>query len=137
MLKTYKITRVEDCQMLHMSAFQKLLCCFFYRELLLGRMYKSKKFLLVSSIILPHKFSDIPGEEASKIKFINGDVRKKETLEPACNNADAVICSVGATVGWRLPGSLANTPRNVDYLGVKNLSEVAASAKVRQIYLLN
>ena len=100
-------------------------------------MYKTKKFLLASTIIHPCNFSDISGEEASKINFIKGDVTKKETLEPACNNVDAVICSVGATVGWRLPGSLANTPRNVDYLGVKNLSEAAASAKVRQIYMLN
>ena len=80
-------------------------------------------------------FLDVSGDGASKIKFIKGDVTKKETLEPACNNVDAIICSVGATVGWRLPGSLANTPRNVDYLGVKNLSEAAASAKVKQSFV--
>jgi len=70
------------------------------------------------------------GNEAAKVKFIDGDITKEDTLQPACNGMDAVVCTVGAAAGWRIPGYNQSTPKHVDFLGVKNLSEAAASAMV-------
>lgn len=98
---------------------------------------RSEGFEVSGLVRNQEKAANAIGEEAAKVKFIIGDVTKKETLESACHGMDGVLCSVGATVGWRLPGSQANTPRNVDYLGVKNLSEAAASAKVPKFVLVS
>eukprot|EP00246_Nothoceros_aenigmaticus_P004830 TRINITY_DN16545_c0_g1_i1.p1 TRINITY_DN16545_c0_g1~~TRINITY_DN16545_c0_g1_i1.p1 ORF type:complete len:244 (-),score=45.21 TRINITY_DN16545_c0_g1_i1:102-833(-) len=77
------------------------------------------------------------GEEASKVKFLHGDVTKKETLVEPSAGKDAIVCTVGAQAGWRLPGTNHYTPRYVDYLGVKNLSEAAAAAKVPRFVLVS
>ncbi|KAH9297150.1 hypothetical protein KI387_028832, partial [Taxus chinensis] len=68
------------------------------------------------------------GADAVKINFIDGDITKEETLQPACQGMDAVVCTVGASSGWRIPGLSQSTPNHVDFLGVKKLSEAAASA---------
>ncbi|KAI5082132.1 hypothetical protein GOP47_0001875 [Adiantum capillus-veneris] len=98
---------------------------------------KNEEFETVCLVRNQEKAARAIGEDAGKVKFINGDITKVETLEPACQGMDVVVCSVGATVGWRLPGSNANTPKNVDYLGVKNLSEAAARAKVPRFVLVS
>uniref|UniRef100_A0A0D6R7W8 NAD(P)-binding domain-containing protein n=1 Tax=Araucaria cunninghamii TaxID=56994 RepID=A0A0D6R7W8_ARACU len=77
------------------------------------------------------------GDEAPKVNFIDGDITKEETLQPACQGMDAVVCTVGATAGWRIPGLSEDTPKHVDFLGVKKLSEAAASAKVPKFVLVS
>eukprot|EP01018_Ginkgo_biloba_P039813 Gb_41706 [translate_table: standard] len=77
------------------------------------------------------------GNEASKVNFIDGDITKEETLQPACQGMDAVVCTVGARAGWRLPGFDQNTPKHLDFLGVKKLSEAAASAMVPKFVLIS
>lgn len=103
-------------------------------KLLLKERERYEIFCLVRN---REKAANAIGEDAAKANFIPGDITKKETLEPACQGMDAVVCSVGATVGWRLPGLGLNTPRNVDYLGVKKLAEAAASAKVSKFLLVS
>ncbi|MCO5575085.1 hypothetical protein L7F22_028882 [Adiantum nelumboides] len=98
---------------------------------------KNERFEVVGLVRNQEKAVQAIGEESGRVKFIKGDISHVETLGPACNGVDAVICTVGATVGWRLPGSNANTPKNCDYLGVKNLSEVAAQAKVPKFVLVS
>lgn len=98
---------------------------------------KNERFEVIGLVRNQEKAVQAIGEEAGKVKFIKGDITKVETLEPACNGVDAVVCTVGATAGWRLPGSTANTPKNCDYLGVKNLSEAAATAKVPKFVLVS
>jgi len=77
------------------------------------------------------------GNEAAKVKFFDGDITKEDTLQPACNGIDAVVCTVGATAGWRIPGYDQGTFKHVDFLGVKKLSEAAASAMVPKFILLS
>ncbi|KAI5059402.1 hypothetical protein GOP47_0025721 [Adiantum capillus-veneris] len=98
---------------------------------------KNEHFEVIGLVRNQEKAVQAIGEEAGKVKFIKGDITKVETLGPACNGVDVVICTVGATVGWRLPSSNANTPKNCDYLGVKNLSEAAAHAKVPKFVLVS
>lgn len=88
---------------------------------------KYEVFALVRS---QEKASNAVGPDSSKVKFIHGDITKKETLVPACQDVDAVVCTVGAQAGWRLPGWDKYTPKYVDYLGSKNLIEAAVEAKV-------
>jgi hypothetical protein len=45
---------------------------------------------------------------------------------PACQGMDAIVCAIGARAGWRLPCWNNDTPKCVDYQGVKNLAEAAA-----------
>ena len=68
---------------------------------------------------------------SSRVNFIDGDVTKPETLVPACQGMDAVVCSIGARAGWRLPCWNNDTPKCVDYQGVKNLAEAAAFVGVK------
>ncbi|EFJ23867.1 hypothetical protein SELMODRAFT_271112 [Selaginella moellendorffii] len=75
---------------------------------------------------------------SDKVKFVLGDVTKPETLAPACEGMDGVVCTIGARAGWKLPGSvMEDTPKFVDYLGVKHLAEAAASAKVPKFVLVS
>nr|ADE76544.1 unknown [Picea sitchensis] len=94
-------------------------------KLLLGSPGKYDVHALVRS---RERASKALGNEAAKVKFIDGDVTKEDTLQRACNGIDAVVCTVAATAGWRLPGYDQSTPKHVDFLGVKKLSEAAASA---------
>ncbi|KAH7424958.1 hypothetical protein KP509_11G033900 [Ceratopteris richardii] len=98
---------------------------------------KNEQFDVSALVRNQEKAEKAIGEECGKVKFIKGDITKIETLELACSGADVVICTVGATAGWRLPGSNANTPKNCEYLGVKNLSEAAARAKVKRFVLVS
>lgn len=86
-------------------------------------------FALVRS---QEKASKAIGSDASLVKFVHGDITKKETLLSACQDMDAVVCSVGAQAGWRLPGWNQNTPKFVDYMGVQNLIEAAVKAQVQK-----
>jgi len=63
---------------------------------------------------------------SSRVTFVHGDVTKPETLVPACQGMDAIVCTIGARAGWRLPCWNNDTPKCVDYQGVKNLAEAAA-----------
>lgn len=49
---------------------------------------------------------------------------------PACQGMDAVVCTVRARAGCRLPCWNRDSPRCVEYEGVKDLAEAAASVGV-------
>ncbi|KAL3676387.1 hypothetical protein R1sor_026335 [Riccia sorocarpa] len=78
------------------------------------------------------KASKAIGADASVVKFIHGDITKKESLVAACREMEALVCSVGAQAGWRLPGCDQYTPKYVDYIGVKNLIEAAVEARAEK-----
>lgn len=71
----------------------------------------------------------------SRVTFIHGDITKPETLWPACHGMDAVVCAAGARAGWRLPCWNQDTPKCVDFQGVKDLSEAAALAGVNSLLI--
>jgi len=48
---------------------------------------------------------------------------------------DAVVCAAGARAGWRLPCWNLDTPKCVDFQGVKDLSEAAALAGVNSLLI--
>jgi nucleoside-diphosphate-sugar epimerase len=73
----------------------------------------------------------------SRVTFIHGDITKPETLWPACHGMDAVVCAAGARAGWRLPCWNLDTPKCVDFQGVKDLSEAAALAGVPKFVLVS
>ncbi|XP_057816930.2 uncharacterized protein LOC131030220 isoform X2 [Cryptomeria japonica] len=83
------------------------------------------------------KATKVLGDEAAKVNIIDGDITKEETLQPACQGMDAVVCTVGASSGWRVPGLSESTPKHIDFLGVKKLSEAAASAMVPKFVLVS
>ncbi len=62
--------------------------------------------------------------------WVEGDVTRPETLGPALAGASFVLCAIGAT-----ERSGPNGPEFVDYGGVKNLSDAARTAGVRQLVL--
>nr|ADE75995.1 unknown [Picea sitchensis] len=103
-------------------------------KLLLGSPGKYDVHALVRS---RERASKALGNEAAKVKFIDGDITKEDTFQPACNGMDAVVCTVGAAAGWRIPGYNQSTPKHVDFLGVKNLSEAAASAMVPKFVVIS
>jgi hypothetical protein len=51
-------------------------------------------------------------------------------LLPASHGMDVVACAVGARAGWRLPCWNWDTPKCVDFQGVKDLAQAAALAGV-------
>lgn len=53
-----------------------------------------------------------------------------DNLVEVCQGMDAILCSIGARAGWRPPCCNIDTPKHVDYQGVKNLAEAAAFAGV-------
>ncbi|KAG0622491.1 hypothetical protein M758_3G100700 [Ceratodon purpureus] len=74
---------------------------------------------------------------SSRVNYVHGDVTKPETLVPACQGMDAVVCTVGATKGWRLPCWNIDSPKAVDNQGVKNLAEAAAFVGVQKFVLVS
>lgn len=74
---------------------------------------------------------------SSRVTFIHGDVTKPETLVPPCQGMDAIVCAIGARAGWRLPCWNNDTPKCVDYQGVKNLAEAAAYVGVQKFVLVS
>lgn len=74
---------------------------------------------------------------SARVTFVQGDVTKPETLVPACQEMDAIVCTVGARAGWRLPCWNNDSPKYVDYLGVKNLAEAAAFVGVQKFVLVS
>jgi len=62
--------------------------------------------------------------------WVEGDVTRPATLGPALAGASFVLCAIGAT-----SRSGPNGPEFVDYGGVKNLSDAARAAGVRQVVL--
>lgn len=66
------------------------------------------------------------------IEYVVADVRQPATLSTALAGATAVISALGST--RKDPG---NGPEQVDYLGVKNLADAAAAARVGQIVLVS
>jgi len=67
-----------------------------------------------------------------RVEYVVADVRQPQSLATSMNGADAVISAIGAGTA---KGD--NRPEMVDYLGVKNLAEVAASASVGQFVLIS
>ena len=66
------------------------------------------------------------------IEFVEGDVRNRESIDAALDGVTAVISTIGAS-----RGDPSNGPEFVDYGGVKNLVERAASAGVAQFVLVS
>jgi uncharacterized protein YbjT (DUF2867 family) len=62
--------------------------------------------------------------------WVEADATRPETLGPALAGASFVLCAIGAT-----ERSGPNGPEFVDYGGVKNLSDAARAAGVRQLVL--
>jgi uncharacterized protein YbjT (DUF2867 family) len=62
--------------------------------------------------------------------WVEGDVTRPETLGPALAGVSFVLCAIGGT-----ERSGPNSPEFVDYGGVKNLSDAARAAGVRQLVL--
>lgn len=89
-----------------------------------------EKYEVIALVRNQERASKAIGPDASKVKFVHGDITRTETLVPACQDVDAVVCAVGAQAGWRLPGWNQNTPKYVDYSGSKNLIQAAVTAKV-------
>lgn len=74
---------------------------------------------------------------SSRVHFIHGNVTKPETLVPACQGMDAVVCTVRARAGCRLPCWNRDSPRCVEYEGVKDLAEAATSVGVPKFVLVS
>lgn len=68
----------------------------------------------------------------SRIEYAVGDVRESGTLPAAMKGADYVICVVGSS-----PDDPANSPEAVDYGGVRNLTDAAKAAGVKQFVLMS
>ena len=68
----------------------------------------------------------------SDIEWVVADVTKPETLGPALDRVEYVICTIGAT-----ERSGPNGPEFVDYGGVVNLTDAARAANVRQLILVS
>ncbi len=66
------------------------------------------------------------------IEFAEGDVRERATIDAALVGVSAIISAIGA--GRSDPD---NGPEFVDYGGVRNLAEAAASAELRQVVLVS
>ncbi len=66
----------------------------------------------------------------SDYAWVAGDVTKPETLGPALAGVSLVIVTIGAT-----ERSGPNSPEFVDYGGVRNLTDAARAAGVRQLVL--
>jgi uncharacterized protein YbjT (DUF2867 family) len=62
--------------------------------------------------------------------WVAGDVTRPETLGPALSGASLVLVAIGGT-----ERSGPNSPEFVDYGGVKNLTDAARNAGVRQLVL--
>lgn len=62
--------------------------------------------------------------------WVAGDVTRPETLGPALTGVSLVLCAIGGT-----ERSGPNSPEFVDYAGVKNLTDSARAAGVRQLVL--
>jgi uncharacterized protein YbjT (DUF2867 family) len=77
----------------------------------------------------PAKARAILGEQVS---YITGDVTDPASLAPAMQGIDAVISTIGAK-GAKGPAR----PEVIDYMGVRNLVDAAASAGVRHFVLVS
>jgi uncharacterized protein YbjT (DUF2867 family) len=66
------------------------------------------------------------------VDYVQGDVREIKTIVTALDGVDALISTIGAG-----RGDPANGPEFVDFGGVKNLAEAAASAGLRQFVLVS
>lgn len=66
------------------------------------------------------------------IEYATGDVRQRPTLDAAMAGVRFVIVTIGAT-----RKDPANGPEFVDYEGVRNLAQAAASAKADQIVVVS
>ena len=62
--------------------------------------------------------------------WVAGDVTRPETLAPAMAGVSFVLCAIGGT-----ERSGPNSPEFVDYGGVRNLTDAARAAGVRQLVL--
>jgi len=66
------------------------------------------------------------------IEYAQGDVRERETIEAALEDADALVSAIGAG-----RGDPSNGPEFVDYGGVRNLADASAAAGLRQMVLVS
>jgi len=66
------------------------------------------------------------------VSYVVADVRQPDQIITAMTGADYVIVSIAAT-----RGKPANSPEFVDFGGVRNLADVAAALKVKQLVLVS
>lgn len=66
------------------------------------------------------------------IEFSLGDVRRRESIDPALIGVSALISTIGASFG-----DPDNSPEFVDYGGVKTLVEAAADARLNYFVLVS
>jgi len=69
-------------------------------------------------------------EVGADYAWVEGDVTRPETLGPAMAGVRFVLCAIGGT-----ERSGPNSPEFVDYGGVRNLTDAARDAGVRQLVL--
>lgn len=69
---------------------------------------------------------------ADGVEVFEGDVLKPETLRAAIAGCDAVICATGATPSFDFTG-----PYQVDFVGTKNLVDVAKTAGVERFVIVS
>ncbi|MBE9065463.1 SDR family oxidoreductase [Leptolyngbya cf. ectocarpi LEGE 11479] len=66
------------------------------------------------------------------VEVVVGDVLKPETLKTAMTGCDAVICATGAAPSFDVTG-----PYQVDFVGTKNLVDVAKTAGVKRFVIVS
>ena len=66
------------------------------------------------------------------VRYVVADVRQPDQIIAAMTGVDYVIVAIGAT-----RGNPANSPEFVDFGGVRNLADVAAALKVKQLVLVS
>lgn len=69
---------------------------------------------------------------ADTVEVVVGDVLRPETLRTAMTGCDAVICATGAAPSFDVTG-----PYQVDFVGTKNLVDVAKTAGVRRFVIVS
>jgi uncharacterized protein YbjT (DUF2867 family) len=66
------------------------------------------------------------------VEYATGDVRQRPTLDAALQGVRYAISAIGAT-----RKDPANTPEFVDFQGVRNLADAAATAKLEQLVIVS
>ncbi|MEM7066167.1 MAG: SDR family oxidoreductase [Cyanobacteria bacterium P01_B01_bin.77] len=69
---------------------------------------------------------------ADTVEVVVGDVLKPETLRTAMTGCDAIICATGAAPSFDVTG-----PYQVDFVGTKNLVDVAKIAGVKRFVIVS
>ncbi|ESA38866.1 nad-dependent epimerase dehydratase [Leptolyngbya sp. Heron Island J] len=69
---------------------------------------------------------------ADTVEVVVGDVLKPETLQAAMTGCDAIICATGAAPSFDFTG-----PYQVDFVGTKNLVDVAKAEGIQRFVIVS